>query len=191
MNNEIVILSGMSGVGKDTLATLLSERDGYNFVISTTTRPMRESETEGNPYHFVTKEEFFKRDMIEKREYKTLVGGKEDIWYYGVEVNAIKDDKKYVVVLDVSGTIDFIRNFGNRAMPIMLEMPEEVRKQRSIARGNHDESEWNRREKADGLVFLDKMSTSFLYKAYIHNENIEDAYNNALTVIEKSKERGE
>ena len=53
MNNKIIVLCGKSGTGKDSLAKLVKERLNLNFVVSHTTRPMREGESNKNPYYFI------------------------------------------------------------------------------------------------------------------------------------------
>jgi guanylate kinase len=55
----LVVLSGPSGVGKDTLLQKLQEY-GYEFwfVVTMTTRPPRPNEVHGKDYLFVSKDEF-------------------------------------------------------------------------------------------------------------------------------------
>jgi guanylate kinase len=53
----LVIISGPSGVGKDTIITALQERGhrpAYHYVVTCTTRPPRAGEIEGVSYKFVT-----------------------------------------------------------------------------------------------------------------------------------------
>lgn len=56
--NNIVIISGPSGAGEDSVIAGLSEFTTVNRVITTTTREPREGESEGNPYHFISHDEF-------------------------------------------------------------------------------------------------------------------------------------
>ena len=61
MRNVLVVISGPSGVGKGTIAMLLTEREGYALSVSCTTRPPRPGEKNGREYFFLSREEFCKR----------------------------------------------------------------------------------------------------------------------------------
>ena len=156
MENDIIVLGGKSACGKDTLANYFREK-GYNFVTSHTTRPLRENESQGNPYYFISNtemEELIDTDqLIEYRVYKTLVDNKPADWYYAVHKSEVQEDKKYIVVLDLWGLNEFKRYFGNRVKSFYLDVPESIRTKRAKSRGSFNEIEWNRRLKADDLDF--------------------------------------
>jgi len=61
----IYILIGPSGSGK----TAIGNNSGLVELKSHTTRNKREGENEGNPYYFITEEEFFELDKVEETEY--------------------------------------------------------------------------------------------------------------------------
>ncbi len=57
----VVIISGPSGVGKDTIIEALRahhDRPDYDFIVTCTTRAPRAGETDGVHYHFVPEAEF-------------------------------------------------------------------------------------------------------------------------------------
>ena len=63
----LIVISGPSGVGKDSVVQSLKERGlPVHFVVTATTRPPRANETNGKDYFFVSKDEFAR--MIEAQE---------------------------------------------------------------------------------------------------------------------------
>src|SRR3989441_13157335 len=55
----LFVLSAPSGTGKDTVINALKQQGMDFYVVSSvTTRLPRPGESEGNPYHFISKEEF-------------------------------------------------------------------------------------------------------------------------------------
>lgn len=58
--NRIVVIEGPSGAGKDTIIKTLMQRypERFGKLVSVATRAMRPYESEGNPYHFVSNDEF-------------------------------------------------------------------------------------------------------------------------------------
>ena len=63
----LIVISGPSGVGKDTVLQRLKERNTpIHFVVTATTRPARPSEVHGRDYFFVSNDEF--AEMIEQGE---------------------------------------------------------------------------------------------------------------------------
>ena len=55
----LIVISGFSGVGKDTVLQELKRRNlPFHFVVTTTSRPRREGEQEGVDYFFVSREKF-------------------------------------------------------------------------------------------------------------------------------------
>lgn len=78
--DNVVIISGPSGAGEDSIIEGLRAHVQVNRVITTTTRSMRPGESDGNPYYFISKEEFEKKiannEMIEwAKEYNDNLYG--------------------------------------------------------------------------------------------------------------------
>src|SRR5574344_1218841 len=156
MDNRIIVLCGYQGSGKDYLASELKKR-GFDFIISHTTRPMRPNENEENPYYFTTKEKFLEMiendEFLEYRAYNTLVENIPDIWYYGVNTKAVKENKSYAVVLDKLGLIEFKKEFKDRVISFYIDKSDKNRYERANNRGGFNLQEWERREFADKKEF--------------------------------------
>lgn len=154
----ITVLMGKSASGKDTLMQELINRFDFKPIVSTTSRPMRDGETNGKEYNFVSKEEF--ESQIEHgifSEYRTYEAindnGEKETWYYGSPyVNP--DEDMYITILDVDGANEYIKEYGaNNVIVLELECSDNVREQRARQRGSFNEEEWNRRLESDNKIF--------------------------------------
>ena len=133
----LVILSGVSGSGKDTIKRALIDRlENVESLPSYTSRAPREGEVPGEIYNFVSKEEFEK--MISNNEFYEYNVHHEN--YYGtsrVLMNEkIKDGKVIVKDIDVNGTENLVKLLGNdtRVVTIFLKVPKEILEQRLLNR---------------------------------------------------------
>ncbi len=119
------VLSGPSGVGKNTLVNLiLKEMRGIYYVPSVTTRAMRPGESQMNPYAFVSVEQF--ENMIEKQqflEWKRIHNNS----YYGTHMPTIlfAIDNGYDIItdMDVLGCEDAILRIPERIYTIFVLPP--------------------------------------------------------------------
>lgn len=83
----LLLISGPSGVGKDTIARKIIDArpDDFYFVVTATTRPIRPGEVEGFDYYFTSNDEF--AQMIED----------DDLLEYAVVYNDYKGiPKKHI-----------------------------------------------------------------------------------------------
>jgi len=142
----IIILSGFSGVGKDTILNDIKNLYKFKEIISYTSRPIRKKEINGKEYHFISKENFKNKiknnEFLEHRKYITNI----DTWYYGIHKSSIKDGN-YISVLDLKG-LKAIRN-KFKVISIFIDAPIEIRRERAISRGSFCQEEFNRRLKDD------------------------------------------
>jgi guanylate kinase len=194
MNSEIIILVGFSASGKDTLAKHLVDI-GAHFIVSHTTRPMRNGETNGNPYVFITEEEFLKmaslKEFLEHRKYNTLVDNIPAVWHYGVHKSQVSEDNVNVVVLDMLGLREFKKHFGDRCVSFFIDCDVETRRQRCIARGDYNEPEFNRRFEDDSKNFpedLIKKEIDYIIKSTDSNKNLKEIV--GLVAIRRELNKG-
>ena len=158
MNNHILVFCAPSGAGKDKICKYISDNYNYSMVISHTSRSMRPSESEGNPYYFISRQQFEQmiqeNQFIECREYNTLVNNIPDLWRYGVHKDSINlSEHSYAVVLDLEGLMEFKKYYKDNIISFFINVNEPTRKQRAINRGGFDQTEWNRRWKDDKEQF--------------------------------------
>src|SRR5574342_480011 len=98
----LIVISGPSGAGKDTVMQRMQERGlPFHFVVTATTRPRRENEIEGKDYWFVSKEEFARMiETSELIEYAMVYGDYKGIPRAQVR-EALASGKDVVMRLDV------------------------------------------------------------------------------------------
>ncbi|MFN2150509.1 MAG: guanylate kinase [Anaerolineales bacterium] len=138
----LIVISGPSGVGKDTVVLRLKERGlPIHFVVTATTRPARDGEVHGVDYYFFSKEEF--ADMIEKDElleYAFVYNDYKGIPKFQVR-EALASGRDVVMRLDVQGAAT-IRELCPEALLIFLTTDtEEELVERLRARKTEAEAE--------------------------------------------------
>ena len=116
----LIVISGPSGVGKDTVIQCMKDRGlPFHFVVTATTRPKRPEERHGVDYYFISHDEF--AGMIERDELLEYAIVYND--YKGIpkkQVRQALDSRKDVVMrLDVQGA-DTIRRLCPEAVLIFL-----------------------------------------------------------------------
>jgi guanylate kinase len=121
----LVVISGPSGVGKDTVIDCLKERKlPFHFVITANTRPPRPGEQNGVDYFFVSRAEF--EEMIKQNELLEYAHVYED--YKGIPKQqvrqALASGKDVVMRLDVQGA-STIRQLCPGAVLIFLTTQSE------------------------------------------------------------------
>ena len=121
----LIVISGPSGVGKDTVVLHMKDRGlPFHFVVTATTRPPRDGEVHGVDYFFYSKQEF--AEMIEEDELLEYAFVYND--YKGIpkaQVRQALDSGKDVVMrLDVQGAAT-IRDLCPEAVLIFLTTASE------------------------------------------------------------------
>ena len=142
----LVVLSGPSGVGKDAVLERMKRLgSSYHFAVTATTRPMREGEREGEPYHFVARAEFER--MIangELLEWAEVYGNLYGVPRAQVE-RALTEGRDVLVKVDVQGA-KTIRSLIPDAVLVFLAPPgiDELAR-RLASRGTEAEDAMRRR----------------------------------------------
>jgi guanylate kinase len=121
----LIVISGPSGVGKDSVVQRMKERGlPVHFVVTATTRPRRENEIHGQDYFFVSKEEFAR--MIEEDELIEYAIVYND--YKGIPKQQVREalasGRDVVMRLDVQGA-ETIHKLAPEAVLIFLTTQSE------------------------------------------------------------------
>src|SRR4030066_2227320 len=122
----LIVISGPSGVVKDTVIQRMQERNlPFRFVVTATTRPPRPNEVHGKDYFFYSTAEF--AEMIEKGELLEHAIVYND--YKGIPKAQVRDalasGKDVVMRLDVKGA-ETIRKLCLDALMIFLSPQDET-----------------------------------------------------------------
>ena len=108
----LIVISGLSGVGKDSVIQRMRERNlSFHFVVTATTRPPRPNEVHGVNYFFLSKDQF--AGMIERGELMEYAQVYKD--YKGIPRDqvhqALASGVDVVIRVDVQGAATVRRLF--------------------------------------------------------------------------------
>jgi guanylate kinase len=122
----LIVISGPSGVGKDSVLHGLKGRNlPMHFVVTATTRPRREDEIHGVDYFFVSKDEFAR--MIEQEElieYAIVYNDYKGIPKLQVR-EALASGQDVIMRVDVQGAAT-VRKLAPEAVLIFLTTESEA-----------------------------------------------------------------
>lgn len=142
----VVIISGPSGAGKDTVVRRMEEL-GYpfHFVVTATSRPRRENEVDGRDYHFVTAAKF--EEMIrndELLEHAVVYGQYKGIPKAHIR-EALASGKDVILRLDVQGAATVRRIIPDAVTIFLTAGSEEELFQRLRTRKTEDPEQLRKR----------------------------------------------
>jgi len=136
---KIFYIMGKSSSGKDTIyKKLISDESlGFNEIVGYTTRPIREGETDGKEYFFVSEDKM--NDMknagkiIEHRAYNTVYG----VWnYFTADDGQIDFEKNdYLLIGTLESYENICKYYGKDVMvPIYVYVEDGLRLERALMR---------------------------------------------------------
>lgn len=181
----LVLLSGVSGAGKDTIKKeLIARMENVESLPSYTDRAPRENDIPGQTYNFVTTEEF--EAMIARGELYEYSAHHNH--YYGTSKKLLNEKmqngKIIVKDIEVNGTENLLKILGNdtRIVTIFLKVGKEELKRRLIERGDNIQDIEVRLGRLE--YEEDKIK---LYDYVIKNDDFEKTVQVIMTIIENEK----
>ena len=189
LNPIVVVISGPSGVGKDVMIERMIESDriGFHFTVTATTRDPRPSEVDGVNHHFVTVDDFINLISADNLlEWAQVYGN-----YYGVPKQQVRDaltNGNHVIIrVDVQGA-KRLREIIPEALMIFIIPPSlDVLKSHLEKRGVDTETEMTQRLEAAS----EEISQASLFDFTITNEEgrLDDTVNQVVGIIESESHR--
>lgn len=182
----LVILSGPSGSGKDTvLNKFLDGRNDAKVSISMTTREKREDEVDGVNYYFVSREYFEKKlsedKMLEYAEYAGNLYGTPK----GPVDEMLAEGKAVILKIEIQGA-DKIRKLYPDVVSIFLMPPSaSVLENRLRGRNSEDEETINHRL----VIAKEEMRRAADYDYVVINDTVENAAAGIETIINAERRK--
>lgn len=138
-SGRLIIISGPSGVGKNTVVRGMATRRSFHFSVSATTRAARPGESDGVDYHFIDHDAFsmmIREDrLLEWAEFAGSRYGtpKEEV------LGPLANGEDVVLDIEVTGAIHLMDVFPE-AISIFV-MPPSIRELEARMRGRRDMTE--------------------------------------------------
>jgi guanylate kinase len=183
VSGKLIVLSGPSGVGKDTvLHELFSREPRLRYSISYTTRPPRPGEVDGVSYTFVDEETFRRLEQAGEFLETAVVHGNR----YGTSrrrVEAMVARGEHVILkIDVQGAAAVRERLSDALFIFLLPPSIDVLRQRLRDRGTDDAAALARR---DGDA-VREMAEAARYDHHVVNDSVERAAGQILDIVEAS-----
>lgn len=181
----LIVISGPSGAGKDTIANEVVKREGIKawISISMTSRLPRGKEVNGKEYFFVTREEFqeniSKGNFLEYAEYNGN--------YYGTPKHKIEEYLNQgidvILIIEIQGALQ-IKELIKEALFIFIMPPSmEELKTRLINRGTESKDKVLSRFK----TAYQEINEVTKYNYVVVNDNIEEAVEKVCSILKAEK----
>jgi len=180
---KVVVVSGPSGVGKSTICKEVVKRlKNVYLSISMTTRSRSKSETHGQDYWFISKQEFQERInkglFLEHAEvFGHLYGTPRD----KIE-QALQAGKTVILEIDVQGAKQAKTTYPDAVMIFILSPSAKVLAERMNSRSREDTQKAKERlDKAEGEI----AAAWQYYQHMVINEDLQQAVEEVIQIIQK------
>lgn len=184
MRGRLIVVSGPSGVGKDTVVSKYLERNSNTYLsVSCTSRAPREGEVDGINYIFLSREEFEERisngDFLEYAEYNGN--------YYGTPKYKMEEEldkgKDVILVIEVQGALKVKKLMPDALFIFILPPSINELKERLTGRGTDSP------ESIEGRIrtALKEIDISDEYDYQIINDDLDKTVSEFENIIKKEK----
>ena len=179
---NIFVIYGPSGSGQDSVIEGVQKLIAVERVITTVTRPMRQAESQGHPYYFISRDQFEKK--IEQKELLEYLQ-KFDGVYYGVTTEEVervaKSGKIGIWKVDFAGARDLKTRFPELTV-ICINAPLAQIEERIRRRDNPTEEYIQTR-----LAHIREWLPKSIYDYQIENQDgkLDEAIAQATALIKK------
>lgn len=132
---KLFTIMGKASTGKDTLTKMLHEKMELPIALSFTTRPMRNGETQGVEYDFITEKDFWDMhgcDLLAEYTSYDVAGG--ETWYYGLTREELEKSDYVLVIVNPDGFNQIKEIYGDKVCSILIDAPADVRIKRYLDR---------------------------------------------------------
>jgi len=187
-NPLLIVLSGPSGVGKDSVIREMKSRSlPLHFVVTATTRPPREEEVEGRDYLFISKERFAEMiDQGELLEYAVVYGDCKGIPKSQVR-QALASGHDVIMRVDVQGAAT-VRRLCSQALLIFLTTRNEEELERRLKARRTESPEELMLRIATARQEMQRLD-EFDYVVVNRDNHLSDAVANILAILEAEHSR--
>jgi guanylate kinase len=182
---RLVVLSGPSGVGKDTVLRRLFELEpGLRYSVSYTTRAPREGEVDGVSYSFVDVPTF--RRMEAEGAFLETADVHGNL--YGTSLGRVREalarGEDIVLKIDVQGGAQVRARVPDALLVFLLPPSVEVLEERLRTRDTEDDASLRRR-RADAVRELAEAGG---YDHRVVNDDVDRAAREILSILAKSRD---
>lgn len=182
----LVVLTGPSGAGKDSLLARLKSQDPSSYiVVNVTTRAPRAGEQEGVDYHFVSKAEFerLRRDG-ELLEHALVYGQDKGVPRSPIR-HALASGYDVLLRTDIQGART-IKRLIPGATTIFVSPPSEAELRRRVRqRGGDTQEQVQIREE----TATQELTAADAFDYHVINDDLEECANEIRRIISKERSR--